>query len=151
MSQLNLNKVKQLQLIKEAEVLKEWQPQDTKEKELTELVKKYPGMRFNKNLQNQLEMLRKNQNVDGVDQADLENCVRGRDLYQLADATNLLAQSEEDDGTVKDFINDIDPDLSELDSQRNQQDNSNGPNGDQVTKVVADQSGNQSLTQLEKV
>jgi hypothetical protein len=39
-------------LVNEAEVRKEWQPQDTKEKELQELVKKYPGMRFNKNLQN---------------------------------------------------------------------------------------------------
>ena len=49
-SQLNLNKLKSQQLIKESEVRKEWHQRDNKEKELLELMKKYPGMKYNKNL-----------------------------------------------------------------------------------------------------
>ena len=75
-------------------------------------------MRFNKNLQNQLEMLRKISNTDGVDYTDLESCIRGRDLYQLADATELLAPSEEENGSVNDFVKGIDAGLSDPDSSR---------------------------------
>ena len=60
-------------------------------------------------------MIRKNQTADGTDQNDADNCVRGRDLYQMADAAELLAQSE-DDVSAQNFINEIDPDLSDLDS-----------------------------------
>ena len=93
-SQLNLNKLKSHSLVKESEVRKEWQPSNAKERELIMLVKKYPGMRFNKNLQNQLELLRKKA-LASPESNDPEICVRGRDLYQLADASNLLAKSED--------------------------------------------------------
>ena len=49
-----------------------------------------------------MELLRKQSNIS-PDQEAPEICVRGKDLYQLADAANLLAKSE-DNGSNYDFF-----------------------------------------------
>jgi len=57
-NQLHLNKLKSQKIIKEADIRQEWSGKNDKERELLMLVKKYPGMRYNKNIQNHLELLR---------------------------------------------------------------------------------------------
>ena len=57
-------------------------------------MKKYPGMKYNKNLQNQLELIRKKADTTPEDE-DPELCFKGRDIYEFADTANLLAKSDE--------------------------------------------------------
>lgn len=51
-NQQNINKLKSQNLVKESEVRKEWLQRDNREQELLQLMKKYPGMKYNKNIQN---------------------------------------------------------------------------------------------------
>ena len=90
---MQLNKLKSQKIIKESDIRYEWNNKNESERRLLLLVKKYPGMRHNKNIQNQLELIR-NKKAGGLAHNEDDPQVYIRDLYQVADAGDLLAKSD---------------------------------------------------------
>ena len=155
-NQLHLNKLKSQKIIKEADIRHEWSGKNDKERELLMLVKKYPGMRYNKNIQNHLELLRGKKSGQADDEDDPHLQMRGLDLHQVADAGDLLAKSDKGSN----FEVEQDLDLEQLDAEDSEEERASPPRGAYLEGrpsagegllQARGQPGNQSLAQLERV